>query len=548
MLNKITDAATSLSSITDNSIVAVSGFNLAANPEYLILELYKRYQEHGHPNNLFIISEALPAVPGRALDKVAEELHRDPGQSFLQGALLPFLGFSPWLQRLVTDDRIEVYSWPVGIVAYWFREIASGRPGLLTKIGIDTYLDPRREGGFLNDRARKKQTCRVSTISLENEEYLLYHAPKPDFALIRATTSDETGNLSMEDEAVKGTVLNIAQAARARPKPGVVIGQVRWLTRAGTMNPRSVDVPGPLVDYVVVAPRQYHWQSGSVEYDPRSSFRIIPTIAEMSVGDILTTPETGYQRIIARRVLQELIKVLEEKGSPVLINLGVGIPAIVSQVAAEENLSDLIVTVLESGQWGGIALSGIDFGVAISPFALSTIPDMFSNFEGGIIDGASLGFLQVDAKGNVNPSMLPGRVFGPGGFPDIAGGAPRIYFAGAFTAGPSSIKTSSRGLHISSDGGGIKFVPEVFKIFFSGSQALKYGKEVLYVTERAIFRLMKKGLVLEEIAPGVELERDILGKMSFMPIIPPKMKIMDKALFRDENMNLREDVLTSIKR
>jgi propionate CoA-transferase len=547
LFNKITDAANSLSCVADNSVVAISGFNLAANPEYLILELYKKYKKQGHPKNLFIISEALPAIPGRALDKVAGELHKDPRQSFLQGALLPFLGFSPWLQRLVTDNRIEVYSWPVGIVAYWFREIASGRPGLLTKIGIDTYLDPRREGGFLNERARQKQTCKVSVINLENEEYLLYHAPKPDFALIRATTSDETGNLSMEDEAIKGTILNIAQAARARPKPGVVIGQVRWLTRSGTINPRSVDVPGPLVDHVVVAPKQYHWQSGSHEYDPRSSFRVIPSIDEMSLGDILAKPESGYQRIIARRVLLELIKILEEKGSPVLINLGIGIPAIISQVAAEENLSDLIVTVLESGQWGGIALSGIDFGVAISPFALSTMPDMFSNFEGGIIDGASLGFLQVDAKGNVNPSMLPGRVYGPGGFPDIAGGAPRIYFAGAFTSGASKIKTSSNGLHIHSDGEGSKFVPEVFKIFFSGSQALKNGKEVLYVTERAVFRLMKRGLVLEETAPGVDLERDILGKMRFAPIMPRRMKTMEKALFKSEKMNLRADIMTSIK-
>lgn len=546
MLNKITDTTAAFAEIKDNSVIAISGFNLAANPEYLILELYKKHEEQGYPNNLFIISDALPAIPGRSLDKIAEELHKKSEQNFLRGALLPFLGFSPWLQKLITDNRIEAYSWPVGIVAYWFREIASGRPGLLTKIGIDTYLDPRQEGGKLNERAQK-ETCRVGSLNLEGEDFLLYHAPKPNFAFIRATTSDEMGNLSMEDEAIRGTVLNMAQAVRARPNPGVVISQVRWLTRTGTMGPRSVDIPGPLVDYVVVSPKEFHWQSGSQEYDPRSCARVLPTIAEMSDGVLLPVPEAEFQRIIARRVLLELIRVLEEKGSPVLINLGVGIPALVSLVAAEENISDFIVTVLESGQWGGIALSGIDFGVAISPFALSTMPDMFSNFEGGIIDAASLGFLQVDPKGNVNPSMLPGRVFGPGGFPVIAGGAPRIYFAGAFTAGPSHIRLSDKGLDIISDGAGIKFVPEVFKVFFSGREAQKYQKDILYVTERAVFRLSEKGVVLEEVAPGVDLEKDVLGKMNFRPIIAPKLDSMERALFTKRKMNLREKIQEFIR-
>ncbi len=548
MFNKITNSSQALSKIEDNSVVAISGFNLAVNPEYLILELYRRYEEEGHPQNLFLIAEALPAIPGRALDKVAEQLYTDPKQSFLRGALIPYLGFSPWLQKLVTENRIEVYSWPIGVVAYWFREIASGRPGLLTKIGIDTYLDPRRDGGALNELGRGKQTSRVSFISLEGEDFLLYHAPKPDFALIRATTSDETGNLSMEDEAVRGTIFNIAQAVKAHPKPGIVISQVRWLTQSGSINPRAVEIPGPLVDYVVVSPKQFHWQSGSSEFDPRFSYRVLPTISEIGVGDILPVPKSKYQKVIARRVLLELIKVLEEKESPVMINLGVGIPALVSLVAAEEGISEFIVSVLESGQWGGIALTGVDFGVAISPFALSTMPDMFSNFEGGVIDAASLGFLEVDAKGNVNPSMLPGRVFGPGGFPVIAGGAPRIYFAGSFTAGPSKIEPNSGGLKIASDGDGIKFVPSVFKIFFSAGEAQRFQKEVLYVTERAVFRLTEKGVTLEEVAPGVDLEKDVLGKMHFNPIIPSKVASMEESLFKGEKMKLRERVLTLTRR
>src|SRR6476619_3031615 len=218
------------------------------------------------------------------------------------------------------------------------------------------------------------------------------------------------------------------------------------------MNPREVDIPGPLVDYVVISPKQYHWQAGTIEYDPRISYRIVPPITEKLVEDVTTQPSSVYEKVIARRILLELIEVFKEKGTPVLVNLGIGIPALVSSVAAEENINEFIITVLESGPWGGIALSGTDFGLAISPFAVSTMPDMFSNFEGGIIDAASLGFLQVDKKGNVNPSMLPGRIFGPGGFPVIAGGVPRIYFAGTFTAGRTEISVSCNKVKIIHEG------------------------------------------------------------------------------------------------
>jgi propionate CoA-transferase len=183
---------------------------MATTPEYLILELYKSYSRAGSPKNLFIISDALPAVPGRALDNVAQSIYQEPSQQFLKGALMPFLGFSPWLQKLVSEDRIECYGWPIGITAYWFREISSGRPGLLTKIGVDTFLDPRREGAALNERGKNSRSCKVSIVDISGEEYLLYQAPKPDYALIRASTADETGNLSMEDEGTRGTVLSIA--------------------------------------------------------------------------------------------------------------------------------------------------------------------------------------------------------------------------------------------------------------------------------------------------------------------------------------------------
>jgi acyl CoA:acetate/3-ketoacid CoA transferase len=269
---------------------------------------------------------------------------------------------------------------------------------------------------------------------------------------------------------------------------------------------------------------------------------VIPPITEKLVKDIMKKPIVQYEKVIARRILTELIKLFKEKGSPVLVNLGIGIPALVSPVAAEEDLTEYIITTIESGPWGGIALSGTNFGQAISPFALSTIPDMFSNFEGGIIDVASLGFLQVDRMGNVNPSILSDKIFGPGGFPVIAGGAPKTYFAGAFTAGQKKIEVVNNKLSILNDGSP-KFVEKVYKVIFSGPQAIKYEKEIIYVTERAVFRLTDRGLSLEEISPGIEIDKDILSKMEFSPIISSSLKQMDDRLFNEGKIGLQDDVI-----
>lgn len=548
MRQKIVDATVSISQIKDNSVIAISGFNMAITPEYLILELYKKYVEKGHPKNIFIISDVLPAIPGRALDKIAEPLYNDLNQKFLRGVLMPFLGFSPWLQKMVQEERIEYYGWPIGITAYWFREIASGRPGLLTKIGIDTFLDPRREGAALNELGKKYASCKVSVLDIDGLEWLLYQAPKPNYSFIRASTSDETGNLSMEDEGIRGTILSIAQATKASPHQGIVIAQVKWITRTGSINPRDVDVPGPLVDYVTVSPKQYHWQSGNIEFDPRISYRILPSLTDTLFDGLPRVSMKAHEKVIARRVVLELVRLLEEKKDPVLVNLGIGIPAFVSSIAAEEDVSEFIITVLESGQWGGLALSGNDFGLAISPFALSTIPDVFSNFEGGIIDAASLGFLQIDKEGNVNPSILPNKMFGPGGFPVIAGGAPRTFFAGSFTAGKSNFILSNKTIKIQNDGLTSKFVEKVYRIVFSGKQAAKYGHAISYITERAVFRLTDRGIVLDEIAPEIDIDKEILAKMDFLPIISSNLRTMDERIFDESKMNIKEEVVRIFKK
>lgn len=527
----VASASRALAQVQDRAVVAISGFNLANTPEYLIRQMYRSYRTNGHPKGLFLIMDALPAIPGRALDYVAKELHESGDMDFLRGISVPFLGFSPYLQKLVMENRLEAYSWPMGVAAYWFREVASGRPGVVSKIGIDTTIDPRKDGGKLNGLARERNTCRVRRVEVEGEEYLLYEAPKPNVALVRGTSADRRGSLTLEDEAIRGTVLSIAQATKAHPEPGVVMAQVKRVLREES-PPRSVEVPGPLVDYIVVSPVAYHWESGSTVFDPSFGNRAVGTA---KIPEAVIEPA---DLVIARRVLVELCGAALKKGSPLVVNLGIGVPALVSRLAHDEGVDDYIITVLESGQWGGLALAGIDFGVAVGPFALSTMPDMFSNFEGGTIDAASLGFLQVGKDGDVNPSMLPNRLYGPGGFPVIAGGSPRIYFGGGFTAGDSEIRIESGKLRIDRDGPVTKFVGRVYKSFFSGGQALKFGKDVLYVTERAVFRLTPEGMTLVEIAPGVDLDRDVLGRMKFRPIMRENVAEMRPELFSPRPMGL----------
>jgi acyl CoA:acetate/3-ketoacid CoA transferase len=540
--NRVTDAST-LNNIADNSVIAISGFNMATTPEYLINELLKVYQRTGHPKNIFIMSDALPAVPGRALDKVGQTLCENSNQDFIRGMLMPFLGFSPWLQRLVLEDRIEAYGWPIGITAYWFREIGSGRPGLLTKIGINTFLDPRNDTAALNQSGKKNLTCKVELVQLDGEDYLFYKAPKPDWAFIRASIADEMGNMSLREETIRGTVLSIAQATKACPRRGKVICQVRWLGKSGTLNPREVDIPFPLVDHIIISPLDFHWQTGSVAYDPRLSQQVMTSFYSYPDSNMNPSPHEDYEIIIAKRVVLDFADLVKKRnGSPILINLGIGIPALVSKVIANEGLTDLVISAIESGPWGGFALTGNDFGTSVSPFAMSTIPDMFSNFEGGIVDAASLGFLEIDEMGNVNPSILPGRIFGAGGFPVIAGGVSKIYFAGSFTGGKKTIRIKDEVIKIVSDGSITKFVKNVHKISFSGKEATKYGQEICYITERAVFKLSENGLLLTEVAPGVDIQKDVINKMEFKPRISANIAKMDSRIFNNTVMNIKTEI------
>ncbi len=287
---------------------------------------------------------------------------KDNDFGFIRGGfMMPFLGVAPSLQRLVIEDRVEAYSFPIGVATRWFRSVASGLPAI-TKVGLGTFLDPRQDGIYLNDLARERRTCRVELVSINGDEYLLYDCPKPRVGLIRGgSTADEFGNLTMSEEAIYGTVLAIAQAVKAQPKPGVVIAQVLYVSRF--VNPRDVHVPGPLIDYIVTSPPEYHTQSASVRYDPSMCGRVVLSNVCLPSDD-----KPDFEYVIARRVVLEFARLVEKLGRPIAVNLGIGIPALAARIIRSEGIEDYVVTTVESGPWGGgIALGDDDFGVALSP-------------------------------------------------------------------------------------------------------------------------------------------------------------------------------------
>jgi len=544
VIKKFVSAWEAVSEIPDNAVVVISGFNAALSPFYLIDVLIQRYRETGHPKNLFIISDAIPAIPGFGLDKVGKLILEEPYQDFIRGFLLPFYGWAPELQKAVMENLVEAYTWPIGIVTRWLRAAALGTPGIFSRVGLGTFIDPRQDGGFLNDLAREKKTAVVEHVVLEGREYLLYKAPKPNVALIRATTADEIGNLSMEQEAMYGSVLSMVQATKAHPG-GLVVAQVLRAVTLGEIHPKHVVVPGPLVDYVVVSRRgteveKYHWQTASFDLNP-----VISGDAPYRVA-YEPAPLTA-EKVVARRVVLELVKLVGDLGRPVIVNLGIGIPAMAADVIREEHLDDFIHLTVESGPWGGYALMDADFGAAMGHYAVLPTPEQFILYEGGAIDATSLGFLQVDKEGNVNPAFLPGRLPGPGGFPVIAIGSPRVYFAGGFTAGKRRMEVKNCKLAVEEEGHIIKFVERVYKIMFSGRYAVEEGKEVLYLTERAAFRLAPDGVELVEVAPGVDLERDVLGKMEFKPVVR-RVEEMDRGIFCEGKMGLREEALKIVRK
>jgi propionate CoA-transferase len=434
----------------------------------------------------------------------------------------------PKLQAMALAGDIEAYNLPQGVISHLFRDIAAGKPGTLTPIGLGTFVDPRHGGGKVN--AATTQDL-VRLMEIDGEEMLFYKAFPIHVGIIRATTADPDGNLTMEREALTLEALAIAMAAHN--SGGLVIAQVERLAERGSLNPRQVKIPGVLVDCVVVAEKpEHHMQTFVTPYSAAYAGEIrVPanTIAPMPMSE---------RKLLARRAALEL-----KQGA--VVNLGIGMPEGVADVAAEEEVIELLTLTAEPGVIGGIPASGLNFGAAVNTQAVIDQPSQFDVYDGGGLDIAVLGLAQADAEGNLNVSKFGTKLAGAGGFINISQSAHAVVFVGTFTAGGLQVRIEDGRVHIDHEGSQRKFVRAVEHRTFSGERARKIGQRVLYVTERCVFRLADAGgLELIEIAPGIDLQRHILSQMDFHPAISPELRLMDASLFAEAPMNLRRRMLT----
>lgn len=504
-MTKVITATEAAELIRDGDTVAAACFGLAGWPEEVALAVQERYLKTHCPKGItFVRAAGAGNWEGRGGCAWAED-------GLVKRVVTGHIGSEPRMAKAVEENKIECYFWPLGVVCQWYTEIARRSPGLLSKTGLGTFIDPRVEGGKVNNVTTENI---IKVVEFEGEEWLFYKTFPINVALIRGTTADEQGNITFEKEAIALEALPVAQAAKA--SGGIVIAQVENLAKAGTLHPQRVKVPGVCVDYIVVAARP-QMQTQGTEFKAALAGDIkVPenTIPPMAFDE---------RKIIARRAAMELV--------PGPVNLGIGIPQGIANVVAEEGCSHLMTLISESGNIGGIPGVGLDFGAHYNGEAMVQQDHHFNWFDGGGLTMAFTGLGQTDKKGNINAGKFGSRPVGPGGFINTTQFAKKVVFCGTFTAGRLELKTEDGKLTVVREGTIKKFLNQVDQIAFSGDCAWKVGQRAVYVTERAVFQLTADGLMLTEVAPGIDLEKDILAHMEFKPIISQDLKQMPAGIF-----------------
>ena len=515
MVQKIITPEDAISLIRDGDTVAISGFVGIGTPEELIIALEKRFLETGHPRDLTLVFAAAPGDGGeRGVNRLAHE-------GLVKRAVGGHWSLVPKLSTMAVENKIEAYNLPLGCVSQLFRVIAGGKPGLRTKVGLRTFVDPRISGGKISESATEDL---VHLDTIRGQEWLFYKAFPIDVCLLRGTTADAHGNVTSEREALELDVTSIAMAAHN--SDGVVIVQVERIALNGSLPPKDVLIPGALVDCVVRSKPENHHQTFGTPYEHAFSGEMRVPLEELPIMPL------DERKIMARRAVMEL---------PIggVVNLGIGIPEGVAKVAAEEGLLDQVTLSAEAGTIGGMPQGGLDFGASLNPDAIIATNTQFDFYDGGGLDMACLGMAQADKYGNVNVSKFGKRLAGAGGFINISQNASRLILTGSFTAGGLQVAVEDGKLRIVQEGKVRKFVEQVEHITFSGDFARETGQPVLYVTERCVFSVGANGMELIEVAPGIDVENDILEHMDFMPYIS-NVRPMDARIFRDEMMGIKQ--------
>lgn len=518
MVDKVVSLEDAVATIADGDTVCVSGFVGIGTPESLLRGIEQRFLTHAMPKDISLLFAAAPG------DGKERGLNRLAHKGLVKRAIGGHWSLVPKLGALAMEEEIEAYNLPLGCISQLYRDIASGKPGMFSKVGLHTFVDPRQSGGAINTITKKPL---VEVREIQGEEWLFYHSMPVNVALIRGTTADPLGNITMEREALTLDMLPIAMAAKN--SGGLVIAQVERIAAPGSLLPREVVVPGNLVDCVVLSEPDEHLQTYQTPYSHGFSGRM------KAVVDTLAPMDLSERKVIARRATMEL---------PVngIVNLGIGMPEGVGSVANEESIIDCITLTTEAGVHGGVPQSGLDFGAAINASAIIQTNQQFDFYDGGGLDLACLGMAETDQHGNVNVSRFKDRFAGAGGFINISQNARKVLFVGTFTAGGLKVKAGGGKLEILQEGRNRKFISDVEQITFNGPYSASQGKEVLYITERCVFELSPDGLKLIEVAPGIDIDKDILALMDFSPIIDSPAQ-MDTRLFEDRTMKLRKQML-----